>query len=327
MKQTIRKSKEKITVMQQTMLYKVFKIIGHSVLVLFNAVFYIFCLYAIVFTVAATYAGYKVYDYGYQIYKEVYELKHSNPEQSNFMQRMLDSSTTPNLQLQHTFVPLDSISQPIIDAVLAAEDAGFYLHPGVDLRAIAAAVESNQAKGRNAFGGSTITQQLAKNLFLSSERSYERKARELVYALLMERVLGKDRILELYLNYAQWGKTIFGIGAACSLYYGVHPAHIQLPQAIRLASVLAKPSRYSPHSTQSIFLAKRRGMIVENLYLSRKVGDEFYSDFNEPEQDSTTHSTVETSAKTSTDTTKQVIQNSAFPESKKTSDSPLQNVD
>lgn len=253
--------------------------LGKTIMVLLNAIFIILCLYAITLSIGVTYAGYKTYEYLNEIYEEVAQYKDENPVESNFMKAMRDSSSDTSLVIHHKFVPLDSMSKPLINAVLAAEDAGFYLHPGIDLAAVAAAIQTNKARGKNVFGGSTITQQLAKNLFLSSERSWERKAKELAYAFLMEKLYGKDRILELYMNYAQWGKNIFGIGAACEVYYKRSPIQIGYDQSIRLASVLAKPSRYTPYSNKSLFLAKRRRVIVENLYLSRKVNEEFVGMF------------------------------------------------
>jgi len=163
-------------------------------------------------------------------------------------------------------VPLDSVSPWLRKAVLAAEDAGFYLHPGFDVRAIAEAMEVNRQRGKTVFGGSTITQQTAKNLFLSGEKSWERKVKELVYALLMEHYLGKDRILELYLNYAQWGKNLFGCEAACREYYHKSCSKISLDAAINLAAVLASPGKYHPLMTQSAFMAKRRAVIYANLF-------------------------------------------------------------
>src|SRR5690554_3737452 len=149
-------------------------------------------LYAAVFSIVASYLLYKAFDYSYGLYQSVVSLKYDSPEKSRYMQALLDSN--PNASLEHQFVPLDSISKHLQKAVIASEDAGFYFHPGFDVRAIAEALETNRQRGSTKFGGSTITQQLAKNLFLTGERSWDRKLKELIYSILMEKELGKDRI-------------------------------------------------------------------------------------------------------------------------------------
>jgi len=259
-------------------LQNIHKFLINPAFILLKAIFVILCLYAITFTLTVSYGAWKAWEYTENLLNEVKILATENPQRSRYMQSLLDSNRTDSLVLEHDFVPIDSISKPLQQSVLAAEDAAFYLHPGIDVRAIAAAMETNQSRGKTVFGGSTITQQLSKNLFLSPERSWERKAKEVVYALLMEHYLGKKRIFELYLNYAQWGKNIFGIGAAARIYYNTTADKLNWEQSMRLASVLAKPARYTPHYTKSIFLAKRRKVILENLYLSRKVSDEFYAE-------------------------------------------------
>ena len=183
---------------------------------------------------------------------------------SKYMEALRDSN--PNIEIKHTYVPLDSISPYLRKAVIASEDAGFYFHPGFDIRAIAEALDANQMAGKTKFGGSTITQQLAKNLFLSGERSFSRKFKELAYALLMEHELGKDRILELYLNYAQWGKDIFGCQEACRTYYKKSCAKLSVDQAINLAAMLASPGKHHPHMRESQFMAKRRAVIYQNMF-------------------------------------------------------------
>lgn len=229
-----------------------------------RAILLIGLLYAIVFSVAGTYAIYRAADYGYKIYEAVDTLKYNQPEMSRFMESVLDSN--PEMQIKHIYTPLDSISPYLRRAVLASEDAGFYYHPGFDMRAIMEALDANQARGKTKFGGSTITQQLAKNLFLTGERSFERKGKELAYALLMEKKLGKDRILELYLNYAQWGKDIFGCEAACREYYKKGCNKISVDQAISLAAVLASPEKHTPFMRNSNFMASRRSVIYQNMF-------------------------------------------------------------
>jgi monofunctional biosynthetic peptidoglycan transglycosylase len=128
--------------------------------------------------------------------------------------------------------------------VVAAEDARFTEHEGVDWEAVQKAYEENVRRGRPVKGGSTISQQLAKNLFLSSERSYLRKAQELAITAMLEFVWDKRRILEVYLNVVEWGDGLFGAEAAARHYYGVPAAQIGSQQAARMAAFLPSPKRY-----------------------------------------------------------------------------------
>lgn len=224
-------------------------------------------LYAIAFTLVVSLLLYKAFVYCYAIYDNVKVLEYENPEMSKYMEALVDSN--PKVQIKHRFVPLDSISPYLQKAVIASEDAGFYYHPGFDVRAIAEALDANRYYGKTKFGGSTITQQLAKNLFLSGERSWERKFKELAYALLMEKILGKNRILELYLNYAQWGPTIFGCEAASQEYFKKSAFKLNLDQSINMAAVLASPGKHNPNGRYSRFMASRRTVIYQNMFPRR----------------------------------------------------------
>jgi monofunctional biosynthetic peptidoglycan transglycosylase len=238
---------------------------------------WIFLTYAVLFSVSATVLLIWASSIVLKPINEVKALRTVNPKQSMFMKRYnTNDSTGVCARLQHRFVPLDSISDNLKKAVIAAEDDGFYLHPGIDISAILTAVDYNQRMRKNSRGASTITQQLAKNLFLSGERTFYRKAKELAYTLLMERYLGKDRILELYLNYAQWGKTIFGCEAAAQQYFHTSASRLTMSQASRMAAVLAMPSRLSPTSTSSQYMGKRLTVIANNLYLSHQIGTDGY---------------------------------------------------
>jgi monofunctional biosynthetic peptidoglycan transglycosylase len=231
---------------------------------IFRLVLLIFILYSIAFSLACTYGAWKIYEYKNTVIKEVEDLKTSHPEQSAFMRLLHEKS--PNLEIKQTFVPLDSISPYMKRAVIAAEDGGFYFHPGFDVRAIAEAMDMNQKRNKIAFGASTITQQVAKNLFLSPERSWERKLREFGYTLLMEKYLGKDRILELYLNYAQWGQNIFGCEEAAQHYYKKSCYKLTIDQSVNLASMLASPGKRHPATRESRFMQERRNMIYRNMF-------------------------------------------------------------
>jgi monofunctional glycosyltransferase len=186
-----------------------------------------------------------------------------NPGMTNFMQHALAEAreTDPNVKFQEHYVPLSAISDNLKAAVITSEDAKFVEHDGVDWDAVEKAYENNRKKGKKVKGGSTITQQLAKNLFLTGERNYVRKAQELVIAYMLEFWLDKARILELYLNVVEWGNGVFGADAASEHYYGVSAAHLSVEQAARLAAMLPNP-RHFDKNRNSPYLAVRTERIA-----------------------------------------------------------------
>lgn len=154
-------------------------------------------------------------------------------------------------RLQYQWAPWDQINPSLKRAVIAAEDTGFMSHAGVEWASIRQAwdynrQQSEQGKARRR-GGSTITQQLAKNLFLSNNRNYLRKAQELVLAYMIEIIMSKQRILELYLNIAQWGQTTFGAQAAAQHYFRTDAARLNVAQSAQLAALLPNPAWYDEH--------------------------------------------------------------------------------
>jgi monofunctional biosynthetic peptidoglycan transglycosylase len=169
-----------------------------------------------------------------------------NPRETAFMERELErlQARNPKAELRHHWVPYERISVHLKRAVVTSEDARFIQHEGVDWDAIQKAMEDNRKRGRPARGGSTISQQLAKNLFLSSERSYVRKAQELVITAMLETLWDKRRILEVYLNVVEWGEGVFGAEAAARLYFGVSAQQLGPEQAARMAAFLPSPKRY-----------------------------------------------------------------------------------
>lgn len=169
-----------------------------------------------------------------------------NPSQTRFMSLRLDEmrERKPNAQLRHQWVPYERISVHLKRAVIAAEDDGFVDHEGFDWEGIQKAMEKNRKKGRAVAGGSTISQQLAKNLFLSPSRSYVRKAQEAAITFMMEAVMDKRRILEIYLNVVEWGDGVFGAEAAAQRYYRIPAAKLGPEQAARLAVMLPNPRKY-----------------------------------------------------------------------------------
>ncbi len=256
------------------------KIALKTLLIVWKIIVGFFLTYAVVFALVGTYSLFYLYNYISKPLKEVKLLQKSNPPQSRYMAKFkkeLQSKKEPD-SLLHSIVPLDSISPHLIKAVIAAEDDGFYIHPGFDLSAMLRAFEHNKTKNRISHGASTITQQMAKNFFVGGEKNFQRKYMELVYTILMEKYLGKDRILELYLNYAQWGKNIFGCEAASQFYYKKPSKHLTIDQASRLAAVLAKPSKLNPHYTKSQFIQKRLRVIGDNMYRKSQITETTYTD-------------------------------------------------
>jgi monofunctional biosynthetic peptidoglycan transglycosylase len=141
-------------------------------------------------------------------------------------------------------VPYERISVHLKRAIIAAEDAKFVDHEGFDWEGIQKAMEKNQKKGRYAAGGSTISQQLAKNLFLTPSKSYFRKAEEAIITLMLENLWSKRRIFEVYLNVIEWGNGVFGAEAAARHYYNISAAQLGPEQAARLAGMVPNPRLY-----------------------------------------------------------------------------------
>ena len=188
--------------------------------------------------------------------------KWMNPGMTSFMSQRLDElqDKDPKAALKHAWVPYARISPHLKRAVVAAEDDKFIDHDGFDWEGMQKALEKNQKKGRFVAGGSTISQQLAKNLFLSASRTPWRKAEEAVITVMIEVLWDKRRILEVYLNSVEWGEGIFGAEAAARRYYGSTAAALGPEQAARLAVMLPAPRKFerNPYSaymnrhTQSI---------------------------------------------------------------------------
>jgi monofunctional biosynthetic peptidoglycan transglycosylase len=171
-----------------------------------------------------------------------------NPSSTAFMERRLELLRVKDTRarLRRQWVAYERISPHLKRAVIAAEDARFIDHEGFDWEAIQKAMAKNEREGKVVAGASTISQQLAKNLFLSGERSWLRKAEEAAITWMMERTMSKRRILELYLNVAEWGEGVFGAEAAARYHFGVSAAALGPEQAAWLAAILPSPRRYEP---------------------------------------------------------------------------------
>ncbi|WP_292931119.1 monofunctional biosynthetic peptidoglycan transglycosylase [Noviherbaspirillum sp.] len=189
-----------------------------------------------------------------------------NPTSTSFMDRQLSllRERDPKARLKHKWVPYDRISNNLKRAIIASEDSHFSEHEGVDWEAMQKAYEKNTKKGKVVAGGSTITQQLAKNLFLSGERSYLRKGQEVVITYMLEYMMDKERIFEIYLNVVEWGVGVFGAEAAAQHYYGVSAANLSAAQAARLAVMLPKPRFYDKNRGSS-YLARRTDLILRRM--------------------------------------------------------------
>ncbi|MDB5908273.1 MAG: mtgA [Massilia sp.] len=191
---------------------------------------------------------------------------HYNPSMTAFMDAQLSElrAKNPKAALEQKWVPYRAISANLKRAVIASEDANFAEHDGVDWVALEKARARNTARHKVVGGGSTITQQLAKNLFLSGSRSYLRKAQEMVIAFMLETVMSKERILEIYLNVVEFGRGVFGAEAAARHYYGGTAASLNAGQAARLAVMLPNPRFYDRHRDTN-YLARRTTLIMTRM--------------------------------------------------------------
>jgi len=188
------------------------------------------------------------------------------PENTAFMERRLEQLRTknPRANLRHQWVPFARFSPQLKRAVIAAEDAKFIDHDGFDWEAIQKAMEKNERKGRVVAGASTISQQLAKNLFLSGERSWPRKAQEALITWMLEIAMDKRRILELYLNFAEWGEGVFGAEAAARHYFGASAAGLGPEGSARLAAMVPNP-RFYDRNRNTPWLNRKTQMILARM--------------------------------------------------------------
>ncbi len=208
----------------------------------------------------------------YFIYPNISDLKEIKPIPTAFMEYRQEEWAEKNreMELTHKWVPMSQISPNVIKAVLIAEDDGFWNHDGFDVKGMENAIERSMKKGVVA-GGSTISQQLSKNLYLSPSKNPVRKVKEAIITWRIENTLSKRRILEIYLNVAEWGDGIFGIEAAARHYYHKSAKNLTGREAARLAAVLPNPIKYNPTGTQKYVknrariiykIMKRRGIVI-----------------------------------------------------------------
>jgi monofunctional glycosyltransferase len=189
-----------------------------------------------------------------------------NPGPTAFMEARLERlrEKEPRAVIRHEWVAYNRISAHLKRAIVAAEDARFLDHEGFDWKAIQQAYEKNVKKGKVVAGGSTISQQLAKNLFLSGERTWWRKAQEAAITFMIETIMSKRRILEIYLNVIEWGNGVFGAEAAARHHFGIPAAALGPEQAARLAAMVPSPRRYGP-GAETAYLQRRTEVILARM--------------------------------------------------------------
>ena len=189
-----------------------------------------------------------------------------NPSTSAFMEDRLEvlQEKNPHAELKHRWVPYKNISPNLKRALIAAEDAKFVDHEGFDWEGIEKAYEKNLRKGKVVAGGSTISQQLAKNLFLSTKRTPWRKLEEAMITVMLESTMSKRRIFEIYLNVIEWGNGIFGAEAAARHYFGTSAKNLSSEQAAKLAAMVPNPRYYDKHQSAQ-GLNRKTGIILHRM--------------------------------------------------------------
>ena len=167
---------------------------------------------------------------------------------------------------QRKYISLKKIPKRTVRMIVLLEDPNFYRHFGFEWSAVQQAYKRNQRAGKIRFGASTISNQLARSLFLTTDRNYFRKYLEIQVTVIMEVVMTKNRMLELYLNYIEWGKGIYGIETASRLYYGSSVKNIISEQAMRLVSIITNPIKYNPGNYYNSRSARQRYNMLQRIY-------------------------------------------------------------
>ena len=207
----------------------------------------------------------------YFVYPDVSKLKKVNPKKTSFMEYREDQwqSKGKKLTIQKRWVSLPNISPYLVKAIIIAEDDKFWSHHGFDVDAIQKALEKNIEKGKFKFGGSTISQQLVKNLYLTPAKNPVRKLKEAIITWRVEQTISKRRILELYLNVVEWGNGIFGAEMASQRYFGKPAALLTAEEAAKLAAILPNPIRFKVDGTSKY--TERRAKIIYNIMVKRGI--------------------------------------------------------
>ena len=219
-----------------------------------------------VLSILAVFSLWIVIEFGTLPYGEIGHLKTANPGETAFMREHREEAEQegkPFRKMQR-WVPLSKISKDAMNAVIVAEDGTFWTHGGFDWFEFRESIERNMKEGRAARGASTITQQLVKNLYLSSSKNPFRKLKEWVLTWYMEQKLSKSRILEIYLNVIEWGRGIYGIEAASQDYFGTSASMLSREEAARLAAVIPNPRRYRVDK-ETRYLEQRAQLILSRM--------------------------------------------------------------
>lgn len=197
---------------------------------------------------------------------DVASLQSKNPATSAFIERARASAKRAKKPwtLRRQWVPLSQVSPHLVRAVVLSEDAAFWRHEGIDFDELKVAMQRNLEERRMAYGASTITQQLAKNLYLSPSRNPLRKVKEYFIARRLEEALTKRRILELYLNFAEWGPGVYGAEAAARRHFGKPASDLTPEEAVALATALPNPRQYSP-TKDGRYLSRQRRVLLARM--------------------------------------------------------------
>lgn len=193
----------------------------------------------------------------------VFYLKYNNPKITPLME--LRKREFGFRDIRHSFLPLKMIPKSIVRMVVIAEDCNFYNHPGIDIYGIYLAFKKNLEIGdMRYYGGSTISQQVARTMMLLPNKSFFRKYLELLVTFEMELILGKDRIMELYLNYAEWGRGVFGINSASRYFFKRDVVNLSFEESAHLVAILPNPKVYTPFSVSK--LVENRVELIKRYY-------------------------------------------------------------
>jgi monofunctional biosynthetic peptidoglycan transglycosylase len=212
-------------------------------------------------------------------------LKNTNPGPTALMKQRMEEARNEGkvLRITQHWIALSKIPRDVINAVVVAEDGTFFTHSGIDWFEVQESIEKNVKERRAARGASTITQQLAKNLYLSTSKDPVRKFKEVIITLLLEHELGKNRILELYLNSIEWGRGVFGIEAAARAYFGKSAGALTLDEAVRLAAVIPSPLRHRPDA-DSRYVIRRKDIVL------RRMTARYANEYSSQKEDSSSQS-------------------------------------
>ena len=208
---------------------------------------------------------------------DVTVLRSQNPKTTALMlQRYRQAQNNgKDLNVRQQWVSFERIPKLLKDSVRISEDAGFYQHQGVDFTELKAAIKKNWQKGKYVRGASTITQQLAKNLYLSTDKTIIRKIKELLIARSLEKYLKKKRIFHLYLNVIEFGPGIFGVAAAARYYFHKDVGRLNLEESVRLTAVIPRPLKENP-TKNSRWLKWKAGWILDTLRKNKYINQTQY---------------------------------------------------